>query len=127
MRLVRSSDQDDSSDEDDSKELALMMRKFTRLSDKIGKKGYSFDPKKRMFRPQDEKKKICYNCGERGHISPNCPKPDKRRSSSKNKHRQESSDEDESDDDDDKKKGKYKGYDKKKSYIKKTKLFPRRE
>ena len=122
-----SGDQDDSSDDDDDKELALMMRKFTRLSDKIGKKEYSFDPKKRMFRPQDEKNKICYNCGERGHISPNCSKPDKRRSSSKNKHHQESSDEDESDDEDEKKKGKYKGYEKKKSYIKKTKLFPKKK
>jgi hypothetical protein len=44
-----SSEQDDdsSSDEDDDQELALLMRKFSRLNDKIGKKGYSFDPKKR--------------------------------------------------------------------------------
>jgi hypothetical protein len=35
-----------------------MMRKFTRLSDKIDKKGYSFDPKKRVFRPcGDDKNK----------------------------------------------------------------------
>jgi len=60
-----------SNDEDEDKELALMMRKFTRLSDKIGKKGYAFDPKKRVFHRRDEKNKICYNCGEKGHISPN--------------------------------------------------------
>jgi hypothetical protein len=46
-----SSEQEDShesssDDECDDRELALMMRKFTRLSDKIAKKGYTFDPKK---------------------------------------------------------------------------------
>ena len=43
-----------SGDEDDG-ELALMM--------KINKKGYNFDPKRRMFRPrEDVKHKTCYNC-----------------------------------------------------------------
>ena len=57
-----------------------MMRKFTRLNDKINKKGFNFDPKRRMFRPWgDVKNKNCYNCGEKGHIAPNCPKPDKRK------------------------------------------------
>src|SRR6185312_4134016 len=69
-----------SDDEDDDGELALMMRKFTRLSDKINKRCYNFDPKRKMFRPRgDSKSKTCYNCGEKGHISPNCPKPDKRK------------------------------------------------
>ena len=69
-----------SDDEDDDGELALMMRKFTRLSDKINKRGYNFDPKRKMFRPRgDSKSKICYNYGEKGHISPNCPKPDKKK------------------------------------------------
>jgi hypothetical protein len=79
-----SSEQDDdsSNDEDDDQELALLMRKFSRLSDKISKKGYSFDPNKKVFRPRrDDKNKTCYNCGEKGHISPNCSKPVKRRSS----------------------------------------------
>ena len=63
-----------SSDDEDDGELALMMRKFTRLSDKIKKKGYNFDPKRKMFRPrEDVKNKTCYNCGEKGHISPDCP------------------------------------------------------
>jgi hypothetical protein len=35
-----------SSDEDDDQELELLMRKFSRLSNKIGKKGYSFDPRR---------------------------------------------------------------------------------
>jgi hypothetical protein len=75
-----------SSEQDDDQELALLMRKFSRLSDKIGKNDYSFNLNKKVFRPRrDEKNKTCYNCGEKGHISPNCSKPVKRRSSSKNK------------------------------------------
>jgi hypothetical protein len=79
-------DDDSSNDEDDDQELALLMRKFSRLSDKIGKKGYSFDHNKKVFRPRRaDKNKTCYNCGEKRHISPNCSKPIKRRSSFKNK------------------------------------------
>jgi hypothetical protein len=112
-----------SSDEDDDQELELLMRKFSRLSNKIGKKGYSFDPKKGVFRPSgSDKNKTCYNYGEKGHISPNCFKPVKKRSSSKNKQVQESSDHEE-----DNHKGKNKSYEKKKSYYKKTKLFPKKK
>jgi hypothetical protein len=71
---LSSSEQDDDSpnDGDDDQELALLMRKFSRLSDKIGKKGYSFDPNKKVFHPRrDDKNKTCYNYGEKGHISPN--------------------------------------------------------
>jgi hypothetical protein len=120
-----SSEQEDShesssSDEDDDQELEFLMRKFSRLSNKIGKKGYSFDSKKGVFRPSgSDKNKTCYNCGEKGHISPNCFKPVKKRSSSKNKQVQDSSD-----DEEDNHKGKNKSYEKKKSYYKKTKLFP---
>ena len=85
-----------SSDDEDDGELALMMRKFTRLSDKINKKGFNFDPKRRMFRPrEDVKNKICYNCGEKDHIAPNCPKSEKRKKDNKSKHRNDSSDDDE--------------------------------
>ena len=73
-----------------------MMRKFTRLSDKINKKGYNFDPKRRMFRPREDiKNKTCYNYGEKGHISPNCPKPDMRKKDNKSKHCHDSSDDEE--------------------------------
>jgi hypothetical protein len=81
-----SSEQDDdsSNDEDDDQELALLMGKFSRLSDKI--EGYIFDPNKKLFHSRrDDKNKTCYNCGEKGHISPNCSKSVKRRSPSKNK------------------------------------------
>jgi PHP family Zn ribbon phosphoesterase len=99
------------------------MRKFSRLSNKIWKKGYSFDPKKGVFRSSgSDKNKTCYNCGEKEHISPNCFKSIKKRSSSKNKKVQELSDEEE-----DNHKGKKKSYEKKKSYYKKTKLFPKKK
>jgi hypothetical protein len=99
------------------------MRKFSRLSDKIGKKGYSFDPNKKVFRPRrDDKNKTCYNCGEKGYISPNCSKPVKRRSSSKNKQIQESSD-----DEEDNHKGNNKSFERKKSYNKKSKHFAKKK
>jgi hypothetical protein len=119
-----SSEQDDdsSNDEDDDQELTLLMRKFSRLSDKIGKKGYSFDLNKKVFNPRrDDKNKACYNCGEKGHISPNCSKPIKRRSSSKNKQVQETSD-----DEEDNHKGKNKSFERKKSYNKKSKHFAKK-
>jgi len=97
-----------------------MMKKFSRLSKKINKKGYNFDPKRKMFRPRgDLKSKTCYNCGEKGHISPNCPKSDKRKKEKKNKHRHNSSD-----DDEEEKKSKGMKNEKKKSHDKKSKLFP---
>jgi len=100
-----------------------MMRNFTRLSDKINKKGYNFDPKRRIFRPRgDNKNKTYYNCGEKGHISPNCPKPDKRKNESKSNHRHDSSDDEEED-----KKIKHKNFGRKKNNDKKTKLFPNKK
>jgi hypothetical protein len=120
-----SSEQDDdsSNDKDDDQELALLMRKFSRLSDKIGKKGYSFDLNKKVFRPRiDDKNKTCYNYGENGYISLNCSKPVKRRSSSKNKQVQELSD-----DDEDNHKGKNKSIERKKSYNKKSKHFAKKK
>jgi hypothetical protein len=99
------------------------MRKFSRLSDKIGKKGYSFDPKKGVFRPSgNDKNKTCYNYGEKGHIYPNCFKPVKRRSSIKNKQVQESSNEEE-----DNHKGKNKSYEKKRAIIKRPSSSQRRK
>jgi len=100
-----------------------MMRNFTCLSDKINKKGYNFDPKRRIFRPRgDNKNKTYYNYGEKGHISPNCPKPDKRKNESKSKHRHDSSDDEEED-----KKIKHKNFGRKKNNDKKTKLFPKKK
>jgi hypothetical protein len=120
-----SSEQDDdsSNDEDDDQEPALLMRKFSRLSEKIGNKGYNFDPNKKVFCPRrDDKNKTCYNYGEKGHISPNCSKPIRRRSSFKNKQVQESSD-----DEEDNHKGKNKSFERKKRYNKKSKHFVKKK
>jgi hypothetical protein len=123
-----SSEQEDShksssSDKDDDQELELLMKKFSRLSDKIVKKCYSFDPKKGVFHTsENDKNKTCYNYGEKGHISPNYFKPIKRRSSSKNKQVEESTDEKEYNHE-----GKNKSYEKKKIYYKKIKLFPKKK
>ncbi|PVH66706.1 hypothetical protein PAHAL_1G321900 [Panicum hallii] len=111
-----------SSDVEYDGELALMMRKFTRLNEKINKKGFNFDSKKGMFRPMDVKNKICYNCAEKGHIRPNCSKPDKRNKDNKSKHRHDSSDEEEEE-----RMNKNRRFGKKKTHDKKTKLFPKKK
>ncbi|PVH35493.1 hypothetical protein PAHAL_7G199100 [Panicum hallii] len=105
-----------SSDVEDDGELALMMRKFTRLNEKINKKGFNFDSKKGMFRPMDVKNKICYNCGEKD------TSPDKRSKDNKGKHRHDSSD-----DEEEERKNKNKRFGKKKTHDKKTKLFPKKK
>ena len=61
-------DDDDEAFEEDERELALLMRKFTCLNNKINKRGYNYDPKKKAFQPRgDDKLKVCYNYGEKGH------------------------------------------------------------
>jgi hypothetical protein len=112
-----------SSDKDDDQELELLMRKFSRLSNKIGKKGYNFDSKKGVFHSsRNDKNKSCYNYGDMGHISPNYFKPVKRRFSSKNKQVQESSD-----DEEDNHKGKNKSFERKKSYNKKFNHYAKKK
>ncbi|WVZ98807.1 hypothetical protein U9M48_044188 [Paspalum notatum var. saurae] len=107
---------DDSSGNEDDAELALMMKKFNRLHAKINKKGFNFDSKRKAFRPRRDDKKKCYNCGENGHISYECPKPDKRKGKIKK---------DESDDEEEEKPKRKPFY--KKKNDSKTKLFPKRK
>jgi len=86
-------EEEESSSCESDEELAQLMKKFARLSHKIHKKGYNFDPKKNMFRRRGSNKTmVCFNCGEKGHISPDCPLPDMRR---KSKHHKESSSDEE--------------------------------
>ena len=71
---------DDSSDEDGDVELALLMRKTSKMMSRLNKKGYNYDPKKNKFRTRksnDNVKKMCYNCGKYGHLSYDCPEPSK--------------------------------------------------
>ena len=69
---------DDSSDKDGDEDtkLALLMKKTTKLMSRLNKKGYKFDPKKNKFctrKPKDNLKKICYVCGNYGHLSYDYP------------------------------------------------------
>ena len=71
---------EDSSDEDGDVELALLMRKTSKMMSRLNKKGYNYDPKKNKFRTRksnDNAKKMCYNCGKYGHLSYDCPEPSK--------------------------------------------------
>src|SRR6185312_8213837 len=63
---------EESSDVDGDIELALLMRKTTKMMSRLNKKGYTYDPKKNKFRTrrnQDNTNKTCYNCGKYGHLS----------------------------------------------------------
>ncbi|XP_039805102.1 uncharacterized protein LOC120669409 [Panicum virgatum] len=67
-----------SSDVDGDIELALLMRKTTKMMSRLNKKGYNYDPKKNKFRTrrnQDNSNKMCYNCGKYGHLPYDCPEP----------------------------------------------------
>ena len=71
---------EDSSDEDGDVELALLMRKTSKMMSRLNKKGYNYDPKKNKFctrKSNDNAKKMCYNCGKYGHLSYDCPEPSK--------------------------------------------------
>ena len=111
---------DQVSSENEEEELALLMKKFNRLNSKINKKGYNFDPKRKAFRPRRDDNKKCYNCGDEGHISYDCPKPDKRKSSNKGKYKKEKSE-----DEDDKPKKRHSFN--KISNDKRSKLFPKKK
>ena len=90
---------------------------------KLNKNGVKFDGKKKKFFTSNRKKPIsemdCYNYGELGHLSHQCPKPKKDKYKKKYKDKKDdSSDED----DDTKKKNKpYKKDGKKKDFHKKNK------
>ena len=69
---------EESSDVDGDIELALLMRKTTKMMSRLNKKGYNYDPKKNKFytwRNQDNTNKMCYNCGKYEHLSYDCPEP----------------------------------------------------
>jgi hypothetical protein len=90
---------------------------------KLNKNGVKFDGKKKKFFTSSRRKPIskmdCYNYGELGHLTHQCPKPKKDKYKKYNGKKDDSSD----DDDDEKKKNKpyKKKDDKKKEFHKKKK------
>jgi hypothetical protein len=91
-----------SDDEVDDESLALMVRKTTKMLKKLNKNGIKFDGKKKKFFTSRKRKPIfemdCYNCGDLGHLTHQCPKP------KKDKYKKYRDNKDDSSDDDEKKK-----------------------
>ncbi|XP_066365616.1 uncharacterized protein [Miscanthus floridulus] len=69
-----------SEDEDDTN-IALIVRKTTKMLKKLNKSGVKFDSRKKKFFTSSKRKPIsemdCYNCGDLGHLSHQCTKPKK--------------------------------------------------
>jgi hypothetical protein len=112
----------DTSSDDDLGDLALMVKKTTKMLKRLNKNGVKFDSKKKKFFTSSKRKPLskmdCYNCGDLGHLAHQCSKPPKK-DKYKKKHKDKK---DDSCDDGEKKKEKpYKKKDgKKKEYHKKN-------
>src|SRR6266540_3525097 len=79
---------EDSSDDDDNEDISSIIKATMKLMSRLNKKGLEFNPKTGRFSPmgdQSHRKMMCYNYGEKGHISPKCSKPKKHQEKSKNK------------------------------------------
>jgi len=103
---------------DDDANIALMVKRTTKMLKKLNKNGVNFNSKKNKFFISSKRKPIsemdCYNCGELGHLAHQCPKPKKDKYKKKNKDKDDSSDDEKND-----KKTPKKKYGKKKEYHKK--------
>jgi hypothetical protein len=72
-------EEESSSDDDLDANIALMVRKTTKMLKKLNREGIKFDSRKKFF--SSKRKPIsemdCYNCGELGHLPHQCNKPKK--------------------------------------------------
>jgi hypothetical protein len=68
-----------SSDDDLDVNIALMVRRTTKMLKKLNREGIKFDSRKKFF--SNKRKSIsemdCYNCGELSHLAHQCNKPKK--------------------------------------------------
>jgi len=77
-----------STSSDDDATISLMVRRTTKMLNKLNKNGVIFDSKKKFFTSSKRKpisKMDCYNCGELDHLAHQCPKPKKDKYKKKNK------------------------------------------
>jgi hypothetical protein len=73
-------EEESSSDDDLDTNIALMVRKTTKILNKLNREGIKFDSKKKKFFSSKRKpisKMDCYNCGELGHLAHQCTKSKK--------------------------------------------------
>ena len=99
-KVIIKKDSSDDEDNDDEDDIALLVRRTSKMLKNLGKRGVTFDSKKKKFYKNIKNKSIkympCFNCGELVHLAHQCPLPDKKKKKNKSKD-DESDDEKEKD------------------------------